>query len=159
MNIVAFDPHVDAADMSQRHVKPMDLEELLGISDFVSLHLPLTARTWHLIGESKIKLMKPSSILINTSRGAIVDEQALLKALEQGRLFGAGLDVFEIEPPSRTNPLFALSNVVLTPHCAAHTHDATQRVRKAAIRAVISVLRNEVPSSLVNPEICQKALP
>jgi phosphoglycerate dehydrogenase-like enzyme len=94
--------------------------------------------------------MKSSAVLINTSRGAIIDEAALIDALRNGRIAGAGLDVFEQEPPLRENPLLALDNVVMTPHCAAHTQGATKRVRRGAVDSVLRALRGEPLQNVVN---------
>jgi len=138
-------------------VKPSDLDSLLRTSDFVSLHLPLSEKTRHILSTPKLALMKPSSILINTSRGALVDEQALTAALQERRLYAAGLDVFESEPPNVGHPLFGLKNVVITPHCAAHTREATSRVRQAALDAIVAVFTKARPKHLVNPEALGRA--
>jgi D-3-phosphoglycerate dehydrogenase len=98
-------------------------------------------------------MMKPTAFLINTSRGGVIDESALVEALVQRRIAGAGLDVLEQEPPPKDHPLFALNNVILTPHCAAHTELATRKVRRGAIDAVMGVLRGQWPENLVNPEV------
>lgn len=139
--------------MSALGVEPVGLEELFRRSDFVSLHVPLTDQTRHMVGERMLALMKRSSVLINTSRGAVIDERALVRALKEKRLKSAGLDVLEKELPATENPLFDLSNVILTPRCAAHTPEATERARRVAVNTVISVFKNEQPASLVNPEV------
>ncbi|MEM1532494.1 MAG: hydroxyacid dehydrogenase [Desulfurococcaceae archaeon] len=105
----------------------LSLEELLRVSDIVSIHVPLTPETQHLINESRLKLMKKTAILINTSRGEVIDTEALVKALKEGWIAGAGLDVFEEEPLPKDHPLTKLDNVVLTPHIGASTSEALER--------------------------------
>lgn len=128
------------------------LSELLRTSDIVSLHVPLTSQTRHLIGEAELHLMKRSAYLINTSRGPVVDEAALYKALGQGTIAGAGLDVFDHEPPSADNKLFGLSNVVLTPHLAGPTWDNQYTRFRNAFDNVQRVARGDAPLWLV-PEL------
>lgn len=157
LEMIAYDPYVDDSVLKSFDVKPSDLDSLLRTSDFVSLHLPLSEKTRHILSTPKLALMKPSSILINTSRGALVDEQALTAALQERRLYAAGLDVFESEPPNVGHPLFGLKNVVITPHCAAHTREATSRVRQAALDAIVAVFTKARPKHLVNPEALGRA--
>jgi phosphoglycerate dehydrogenase-like enzyme len=126
------------------------LDELLQLSDYVSLHTPLTSETHHLLDRRRLALMKESAILVNTSRGAVIDEAALIDALSNGRVAAAGLDVFEREPVALDNPLLALRNVILTPHCAAHTESATERVRRGAIDNVLRALRGDELENVVN---------
>lgn len=128
-----------------------NLEVLLRTSDFISLHAPLTPETIHLINERTLSLMKPTAVLVNTARGALVDERALLAALLQGRLAAAGLDVLESEPPARDHPLLSSDRVILTPHSAALTSTSLERVRKAAVDAVVRVLNGQQPLHVVNP--------
>jgi phosphoglycerate dehydrogenase-like enzyme len=112
--------------------KPQDLERILPSCDYLSLHLHLNPATHHIINGERLKLMNPSAFLINVARGALVDEQALYESLKEGRLAGAGLDVFGTEPPDLGNPLFKLPNVVVTPHIAGAT-DGTSRRRAACV--------------------------
>ncbi len=128
------------------------LRELLQTSDVVSLHVPLNASTRHLIGAGELALMKPSAMLINTSRGPVVDEPALTRALADGKLLGAGLDVFDREPPPADNPLFALDNVVLTAHFAGPTWDNHVARFRNAFDNVQRVHRGERPLWVV-PEL------
>jgi phosphoglycerate dehydrogenase-like enzyme len=121
------------------------LRELLRISDVVSLHVPLNASTRHMIGEGELSLMKPSAILVNTCRGPVIDEPALHRALSAGKLFGAGLDVFDREPPPFDNPLFKLDNVVLTAHFAGPTWDNHAARLRNAFDNVERVHRGEPP--------------
>jgi phosphoglycerate dehydrogenase-like enzyme len=119
------------------------LEELLDLSDIVSLHIPLTAESRGLIGEKTLARMKPGAVLINTSRGGVVDEPALIAALQKGTLAGAGLDVFAKEPPDRDNPLLQMDNVVVTPHNGGGTVDTMQRIIGHAFENILKVERGE----------------
>lgn len=140
-------------DAEQRlGVRYTSLDHLLAESDIVSLHVPLTADTRHLIGEAELSLMKPTAILINVARGPIVDEAALYRALRDGRLWGAGLDVFEREP-ELTPGLAELPNVVLAPHLGSATITAREAMARLCAEAVIAALGGARPRTLVNPEV------
>jgi D-3-phosphoglycerate dehydrogenase len=153
MKVIAFDPYLPK-ELGWGFVVPAaNLEALLLESDFVSLHVPLTSETHHLLDTARLALMKPTATLINCGRGALVDEAALIAALQKGKLASAGLDVLEKEPPDPENPLFRLPQVVLTPHSAAHTAAALQRVRQAAVDTVVRVLSGQRPINLVNPGV------
>ena len=132
------------------------LRELLRTSDVVSLHVPLNASTRHMIGEGELELMKPSAILVNTCRGSVIDEAALHRTLSAGKLFGAGLDVFDREPPPPDNPLFKLDNVVLTAHFAGPTWDNHAARLRNAFDNVERVHRGEAPLWVV-PELADGA--
>jgi D-3-phosphoglycerate dehydrogenase / 2-oxoglutarate reductase len=124
-------------------------DRLLRESDFVSLHLPLSDATHHSIGQAELALMKPTAILVNTARGAIVDEAALVAALRAGAIGGAGLDVFEETPLPPGHPLRSLENVVLTPHSAAYTEEGLAEVRKRPLADALRILRGEAPKDAV----------
>lgn len=134
-------------------VEYLELEELLRVSDFISIHVPLTPETRHMISEKELKLMKNTAILVNTSRGPVVDEKALLKALKEGWIAGAGLDVFEEEPLPPDHPFISLPNVVLTPHIGSASHDTRNRMAEYAAEGIIKVLRGEEPDNLYNREV------
>lgn len=153
--ILAHDPYVQPDSVAQP-VELVGLEELLARSDVLSIHTPLTPGTLHLIGESQLRLMKSTAYLINTSRGPVVDQKALTRALQEGWIAGAGLDVLEKEPPDRQDPILGLDNVVLTPHYASYTEEAYEEVQEKAARQVVQVLRGEVPTCLVNREVLQQ---
>ncbi len=131
-----------AADLNARRVS---LGELLVQADVVSLHVPLLPSTQGLVGEAELRRMKPGAYLINAARGPVVDEAALVTALREGWIAGAGLDVFAVEPASADNPLFTLDDVVVTPHMASHTHEATRRMAMTVVSDVIAVLDGEHP--------------
>lgn len=155
MKVLCYDPYVEKKRAGEVGAEPVDLETLLRESDFVTLHVPITRETCGLIGERQLSLMKPGAYLINTCRGAVVDEKALVKALTSGRLAGAALDVFDKEPPDPANPLFKLDNVVVTPHMAAHTREALQRMAVSVAEDVVRVLRGERPINAANPRVLE----
>ncbi len=131
--------------------KPLD--ELLKEADIVSIHVPLTKETYHMIGERELKLMKPTAYLINTARGPVVDTKALVKALKEGWIRGAALDVFEQEPLPPDHELCKLKNVVLAPHIGSATYEARKAMADMAVDNLILVLKGKMPLSLVNPEV------
>jgi glyoxylate reductase len=130
----------------------VDKEELLRRSDFVSLHLPLAADTYHYIGSDELKLMKPSAMLINSARGQIVDQAALLNALQNGRIAGAGLDVTDPEPMRNDNPLLALPQVTIFPHIGSATRETRAKMAQRAAQNLINALNGQPMISCVNPE-------
>jgi len=134
----------------------VDLKTLLKESDVVTIHTSLREDTLHLIGEKELKLMKKSAFIINTARGAIIDEKALIKALKEGWIAGAALDVFEEEPPKPDNPLLKMDNVLVTPHFASCTYEAYQREAFMAAEEVLRVLQGMKPKFVANPEVFPK---
>ncbi len=148
---LAFDPMVDAATMTEHGVEKVSLETLLDRSDFVSIHVPLTEETRHLIGAQQLQLMKPDAILINTARGPIVDERALVHALQEGWIDGAGLDVFEEEPLEIDNPLRTLDNVVLTPHIASYSDEFVEAFWSHSVRTILEVAQQRPPLWCAGP--------
>jgi D-3-phosphoglycerate dehydrogenase len=154
MAVAAYDPYADPNVLETAGIRLADsLNGLLSEADVISLHVPLTDRTRGLIDAAALELMKPDSILINTARGGLVDHDALLAALEQGRLFGAGLDVTDPEPLPPEHPLLARRDVVVTPHVAAATGEGKARLYESAVSQALQVLRGERPLHLVNPEV------
>jgi glyoxylate reductase len=152
MKVIAYDPPIKEIIQRMKGVQYRELDDLLRESDFVTLHTPLTRETHHLIGERELGLMKPTAILINTSRGPVVDEKALVSALKKGKIAGAGLDVFEKEP--RLYPgLAKLENVVLLPHIGSATLDTRGQMAVVAVKNAITMLRGKRPKNIVNPEV------
>jgi D-3-phosphoglycerate dehydrogenase / 2-oxoglutarate reductase len=150
VRLIAYDPYIDQAGMAAEGVEKVTLEVLLAQSDIVSLHTPLTPETRGLINAAAFARMKRGAILVNTSRGPVVDEPALIDALRSGRLAGAGLDVLATEPPARDNPLFAMQNVVLTPHSSSTTVEALEDLGRKVNMQIVQMLRGEWPTYLAN---------
>ena len=156
MKLIAYDPFPDHAFAAAHGVELVSLEKLFAESDYLTLHLPSTPESAHLINRKTLAQMKPTAYLINTSRGAVVNEADLLEALKNRRLAGAGLDVFEQEPPGRS-PLFELDNVVLTPHAAGTDLQSRDDMALSAAQAIISLYKGEWPAEkVVNPEVRAK---
>ena len=154
LRVIACDPFVSQADADPWGVTMVDQETLFKESDFVSCHVPLTPKTYHIIGEQDFRNMKPSAYFINTGRGKVVVEKALIRALQKGWIAGAGLDVLEQEPPAPDNPLRKMENVVLTPHYAsASERGGVERFKKAG-RQLVTILSGRWPDDgLVNPAV------
>jgi glyoxylate reductase len=152
MSVLAYDPLMKEEIEKKRGVEYRELGDLLRESDFISLHCPLTKETHHLIGKRELNLMKPTAILINTSRGPVVDEKALVSALQKGKIAGAGLDVFEFEP--KLTPGFSeLENVVLLPHIGSATQDTREQMAVAAAKNAVIMARGKKPHNIINPEV------
>jgi D-3-phosphoglycerate dehydrogenase len=144
--IIGYDPYVSGTHWSNiPHHRASDLNSLLKECDLLTLHVPLTEETRHLISKRELALMKSTAILVNSSRGGVVDEAALYDALKAGKLFGAGLDVWEVEPPPKDHPLLGLPNVVATPHAAGGTHDTQVRSSMQVAQQVVDVLQGKPP--------------
>jgi D-3-phosphoglycerate dehydrogenase / 2-oxoglutarate reductase len=141
MHVVATDPYVSVQD----GIRLCSLDEVLGQAHYLSVHVPLTQDTTHLIGPEALRRMRPDCYLINTSRGEVIDQQALVAALDAGQIAGAALDVLDREPPGPGSPLLHRDNVLITPHSAAFTQEALDDVRRTALRDVLRVLSGEPP--------------
>jgi D-3-phosphoglycerate dehydrogenase len=149
-----YSPHRIAAD---GFTPARDLHAALREADVMTLHCPLTPATRHLMDEAAFAALKPGALLVNTARGPVVKEAALVEALRSGRLAGAGLDVLETEPPARDNPLLRLPNVVVSPHTAASTAEGLDRMARAAVQNILDALDGRPdPSMMVNPEILRR---
>ena len=152
MTVIATDPNVDANTVAARGAKKVNLDELLTQADFVSIHCPRIPSTTNMINDAAFKAMKPGVIFITTARGGIHDEQALTAAMDSGHVAGAGLDVWDIEPPPCDHPLLARTNVVSTYHTAGVTSEARERVAKYASDQIVHLLAGNRPPRIVNPE-------
>ncbi len=153
LTTLVHDPYVDAEVITAAGAQPATLDEVLAQSDFVLLHCPLNAQTFHLIGERELRLMKPTAMLINTARGPVVDEPALVRALTEKWIAAAGLDVFEQEPPDPANPLFAMDNVVVTPHTAGESDEDRALAFRLSAESVVAFAQGRFPRSYVNRSV------
>ena len=160
MTVMAYDPVVTAEQARQLGVDlAPSLEDVLRSADIVSLHIPLTDETRNVMNVGRLAMMKPGSYLVNAARGGLVDQAALLAALESGHLHGAGLDVFPNEPPDPNSPLLQRDDVIATPHIAGATQASKDRLWSSAITQALQVLRGERPPHLANPEVWPLLLP
>lgn len=149
MKVLAYDPYMDEAYARANNIQVASLEEIYHEADIISLHLPLTEQTRHMIGAEAMEAMKQGVILINTSRGGLIDEAAALKYMKSGKLGGIGLDAFEQEPPAHS-ALFDFDTVVLTPHTGAHTQEATQKMAALAVDNLMDILEGKENPYVVN---------
>ena len=144
LNILCYDKFPDYEWAEKENIKYVNFDELLKRSDIITIHIPLTEETRHLISERELSLMKKTAVIINTSRGGIINERDLYKFLKEGKIYGAGLDVLEDEPP-QNSPLIELDNVVITSHIGAHTQESIENMAFMAIDNLISVLKGKEP--------------
>jgi D-3-phosphoglycerate dehydrogenase len=153
MDLIAHDPYIEPSVFAEYGVEQVSFEELLARSDYVSIHTPLTDDTHYMFDEAAFRQMKPTAYLINTARGPIVEMAALVEALRSGRIFGAGIDVFEVEPPPDDSPLLGLDNVVLSSHSGYYSDPALRALSVRCGQEVARVLTGRMPLHLVNPEV------
>ena len=156
LHMLAYDPYVEELVMTQHGVHPVGLTELLERSDILSMHAPGTTEAYHMLTEGHFRLMRPQAIFINTSRGATVDERALIRALQERWIAAAGLDVLEKEPPDLENPLLHMENVVLTPHVGSASARMRPETRRRVGQEIALVLSGRWPRSCVNPSVLEK---
>ncbi len=157
-HLLGYDPNLSKEQLRSYGVVPMPLDELLSQADIVSLHIPLMPQTHHIINKRRLALMKPSATIVNTSRGSVIDEAALISALQTDRLFGAALDVLEQEPPAADNPLLRIDpqRVILTPHFAASSVEVLPDLHHEVSEAFGAVLAGRWPPSTMNPDVVSK---
>lgn len=153
LHLLTYDPYITRTAAGQAGATLVDYATLLRQSDIVSFHTPLGEETRHLLGEEEIRMLKPTAIVINTSRGAVIDTAAVARALREGRLAGAGLDVFEGEPLAPDHPLREAPNTILTPHVAWYSEEARRALKRSVAEEVARVSRGEWPRSLVNADV------
>jgi D-3-phosphoglycerate dehydrogenase len=156
MRLLAVDPYVEPARAAAFGVKLVDLDALCRESDYVSLHVPYLPETHHMIGERELALMKSGAIIINTARGKVLDTQALLMALNKGRIVQAGLDVFEAEPPPAGSPLRTHPRIVSSDHVAWYSEESQVELRKTAAEEVVRVCTGGLPTAIANPEVLHR---
>lgn len=157
LKVLAFTPRLTPGVLENGVEAVNRLDELLERSDYISIHAPLTAESRGLIDESALRKMKPNCVLINTSRGAIIDEAALMRALVEGWIAGAALDVLVQEPPAPDHPLLALPNVIVTPHAAFYSQASIAELQQKAAQNVVDVLLGKEPAQIVNREVLRQA--
>jgi D-3-phosphoglycerate dehydrogenase / 2-oxoglutarate reductase len=153
MKVIACDPYLDEATMQERGAEKVTLDELLRRADFVSINCPLEDETRGMVGAREFALMKPTAYFINTARGFIHDERALADALRNKQIAGAGLDVFDKEPPPKDHPLLAFDNVIASPHMAGVTREARASMGRIAAEQLIMMLDGKRPPRMVNPQV------
>lgn len=153
LRVLGYDPYLSAEELRQRGAKKVSFEQLLQEADFISIHAPLTPETQGMFGLKEFRRMKPSAVIINTARGAIIAEKDLYQALVEGSIAGAGIDVTEPEPPGPENPLFQLDQVLASAHSAFYSESSMRELQEKATQAVLAALRGEWPEVLVNPEV------
>jgi D-3-phosphoglycerate dehydrogenase len=153
MTVLAYDPYLGDNEIAARGAKKVDLETLLKSSDFVSVNCPLTAESRNMVSEAQFAQMKPTAIFVTTARGSIHDEAALADALRAKKIAGAGLDVWEKEPPPHDHPLMEFDNVFVSPHTAGVTNDARRNMAKIAAEQMIAALAGQRPPRIVNPDV------
>jgi D-3-phosphoglycerate dehydrogenase len=153
LSVLAYDPYAARSDFEALQVRSVNLDTLLAESDFVSVHCPLTPETFRLINEQRLRRTPPPAVLVNTSRGPVVEEQALVRALREGHIGGAGLDVLEQEPPALGNPLLTLPNTVITPHIAGYSDEYVERSWQLSVETALDLVRGKWPRSCVNREV------
>lgn len=155
LEVVAYDPYISEETVREKGVRLCSLEEICRRSDFLSVHAPLTADTRGMIGTEQFLLMKKEAVLINTSRGPLVDEAALIQALREERIAGAALDVAETEPLPPDHPFTEMEQVILTPHVAWYSQEAEEEMRTKAAEGVLDVLLGQIPRYLVNDRVIE----
>jgi D-3-phosphoglycerate dehydrogenase len=157
LRVLFVDPFVPAGGTVPGAAKASSLDDLLAHADYISLHLPLTESTRHLIDEKRLRLIRPGTILINTARGELIDNAAIVRALDEGRLAGVGLDVLEHEPPSAADPLTGHPLAIVTPHVGGYSEEAVAQVKRMAAEQVAAALRGFVPEYIVNRSVLTRA--
>lgn len=155
LRVLASDPHVDEAAARASGAERVDLDKLLAAADYVSVHVPLMPTTEGMMNAGVFAKMKPTAFLINVARGRIVNQADLVRSVRQGDIAGAGLDVLEHEPPEADDPITTLDHVILTPHSAWYSEEARAEMRRRAAGQVVSVLKGELPCSLINREVIE----
>jgi phosphoglycerate dehydrogenase-like enzyme len=156
MRHIAYDPWLEPETAAEEGIELVDLETVLSESDYLSISCPLNSETRHLIGAKQLAKMRPSAFLINTARGPVVDEAALIDALSRGRIQGAALDVFESEPPAADDPLLVMDDVVVTPHSMGWTDQSVMGIWSQIVGQMKQIMNGEKPTGLINGEVWEK---
>lgn len=154
--LIAYDPYLTHKEIINRGAEPVSLEELLKTADIISINASMNSKNYHLLSFEQFALMKKGIVIVNTARGELMDEKALINALNEGKVAGAGLDVIEGEPIDETHPLLAYDNVVITPHTGAYTYESLYGMGNKVIEDIERVLKGEVPDNIVNMELLNR---
>ena len=157
VELIAFDPYIDAALADSLGVKLVDFDTVFRESDFLSLHLPMNAETKNIIGERELRLMKPSAYLINTSRAGVIEEDTLIRCLQEKWIAGAAIDVYHQEPIDNDYPLLSLPNVICTPHIGGASHDVVNHMAEIGITGLLDFLNGIQSNNIINPEAVDRA--
>jgi D-3-phosphoglycerate dehydrogenase len=156
MNVIGYDPHVDTKLTDEAGIKLKSLPEVMKESDYISCNPLLWNETFHIVGEKEFKMMKPTGFIVNTSRGPVIDQLALVKALKEKWIAGAGIDVFEKEPIAPDDPLLKMDNVILTPHTAFYSDASDIRVRTSVAQEAVRIALGHLPKNIVNKGVKPK---
>lgn len=156
MDILAYDPYIPSENIRKLGANPAPLQQLLANCDLISIHVPLTKETRHLIGKKEIALMKRSAVLVNTSRGAVIDQEALIASLRTGHPSAVGLDVLAPEPPDSRDPILEFENVILTPHIGWYSEQSARRLQEHAALDAERILTGQAPKHPVNPQVLSR---
>jgi lactate dehydrogenase-like 2-hydroxyacid dehydrogenase len=153
--VIAYDPNLSEEEIIKRGARPVSLEELLRLSDIISLNASLNERNYHMLSYKEFSMMKDNVFIVNTARGELIDTEALIKALKEGKIAGVGLDVVEGEPIDGNHPLLKFDNVVITPHTSAYTYECLKGMGDKVVSDAEKVLRGEIPDGVVNKEVLE----
>ena len=156
VNIIAYDPYINLDFCKKLEVESVSFEELLERADYISLHVPLLTSTYHMIGEAEFKKMKKTTIVVNTGRGALIDQNALVNAVKNGEIASAGLDVLEFEPPNSEDEIFKMDDIITTGHIGAATTEALIRLRQNVALSIVDVLSGKKPKAVANQDVLEK---
>ena len=156
MNVIGYDPHVDTKLTDEAGITLKSLPEVMRESDYISCNPLLWKETFHIVGENEFKMMKPTAFIVNTSRGPVIDQQALVKALKENRVAGAGIDVYEKEPIDVNDPMLKMDNVILTPHTAFYSDASDIRVRTSVVQEAVRIAQGHLPKNIVNKSVKPK---
>ncbi|SFE76611.1 Lactate dehydrogenase [Thermoanaerobacter thermohydrosulfuricus] len=154
--VIAYDPNLSEEEIQKRGAQPVSLEELLQTSDIISLNASLNEKNYHMLSHKEFSMMKKNVFIVNTARGELIDTEALIKALKEGKVAGAGLDVVEGEPIDDNHPLLAFDNVIITPHTSAYTYECLRGMGDKVVSDVEKVLRGEIPDGVINKEVLER---
>jgi phosphoglycerate dehydrogenase-like enzyme len=154
--VIAYDPNLSEEEIQKRGAQPVSLEELLQTSDIISLNASLNEKNYHMLSHKEFSMMKKNVFIVNTARGELIDTEALIKALKEGKVAGAGLDVVEGEPIDDNHPLLAFNNVIITPHTSAYTYECLRGMGDKVVSDVEKVLRGEIPDGVINKEVLER---